>query len=649
LRRFTIFLGVSLVILILLGAFQAGPLIPALISPAYATTQTRYFTNTGTTVNTLAGLSLGTAQSASGTYVEGPDGNNYYPYFSIRVWVRSSSGTETEIALGPAGNSYYPYFGVVKVTTASATAYTATVKVPQTALAPTDSIVVRVYVCNIGYNSWTQLSGTNFITEQLGATQLNAATWTITYYGRYNPGNTAAGDFYYGASGTYNSNIAGFSYTPSVTMTVSYAISGTGGSPTAPTFNYVKSGIGQSITLTGTAAGISCDSGTPWSVTPNPLTGSGASEQWYSSQTLGGTASAQAIVFTFYHLYHQTLSYTISGGGFPTAPIFTANRNGVSTSQVLTTTPTGYWYDAGASWAITNPLSGAAGEQWVTSSTSGSLSSSVTLVFTYVHQYYLTMLTNPAGGTPSPLSEWQTAGNSVQISASAPSGYTFLAWTGSGTGNYTGLSVSPSITMNGPITETANFVSSSVQITVTSHPAIGSDFLTVDGVAYDTPHVFSWTAGSLHTLVASSPVSCGSGCQYIFVQWSDGGAQSHTITVPSEAITYTATYKTQYQVIIGPHSIGPLAFIFLSAPCVSIVRKTHGILDATVTIKNQAGQTVGQQTYIITIFHGQVNHYTWFVNGDYAPGTYTVKVTLTYGIPNPPVAIGNTTQELTTS
>jgi hypothetical protein len=71
-------------------------------------------------------------------------------------------------------------------------------------------------------------------------------------------------------------------------------------------------------------------------------------------------------------------------------------------------------------------------------------------------------------------------------------------------------------------------------------------------------------------------------------------------------------------------------------------------VEARVVVKNQAGQIVAQQTYAITILHGQANHYTWLVSGDFAPGTYTIEVTLTYGIPSPPVTIGTMTQQLTT-
>jgi hypothetical protein len=67
--------------------------------------------------------------------------------------------------------------------------------------------------------------------------------------------------------------------------------------------------------------------------------------------------------------------------------------------------------------------------------------------------------------------------------------------------------------------------------------------------------------------------------------------------------------------------------------------------NATVTIRNQAGEAIAQQAFIITIFHGQVNHYAWLISGDYAPGTYTVEIVLTYN----DTSIGTTTQQLPAS
>jgi len=98
------------------------------------------------------------------------------------------------------------------------------------------------------------------------------------------------------------------------------------------------------------------------------------------------------------------------------------------------------------------------------------------------------------------------------------------------------------------------------QITVTSSPT-GSGFVAVDGSAVTTPQTFTWIQGSTHALAANSPVSGGTGIQYVWVSWSDGGAQSHTITVPSSQTTYTANFKKQYMltVSISPAGAGALS------------------------------------------------------------------------------------------
>jgi hypothetical protein len=51
--------------------------------------------------------------------------------------------------------------------------------------------------------------------------------------------------------------------------------------------------------------------------------------------------------------------------------------------------------------------------------------------------------------------------------------------------------------------------------------------------------------GSSHTIATTSPQSGGTGVQYIWTNWSDGGAISHTVA-PTTNKTYTATFSTQY-------------------------------------------------------------------------------------------------------
>jgi hypothetical protein len=90
---------------------------------------------------------------------------------------------------------------------------------------------------------------------------------------------------------------------------------------------------------------------------------------------------------------------------------------------------------------------------------------------------------------------------------------------------------------------TFNFVTSTVSVTVQPNPA-GCSF-TVDGTNYTGVQVFNWETGWSHTLAANALQGGGSGVQYLWNSWSDGGGMSHAITAASNA-TYTANFSTQY-------------------------------------------------------------------------------------------------------
>jgi uncharacterized repeat protein (TIGR02543 family) len=120
-----------------------------------------------------------------------------------------------------------------------------------------------------------------------------------------------------------------------------------------------------------------------------------------------------------------------------------------------------------------------------------------------------------------------------------------------------------------------------VSITITSSPVTGLGFVKVDGSAITTPTTFTWTIGSNHTLAALSPVSDGTGIQYVWTSWSDGGNQTHTYTVPSTSRTVTANYKTQYYLTVvspydtpggaGWYDSGTTAYATLATGTVDIV------------------------------------------------------------------------------
>lgn len=105
------------------------------------------------------------------------------------------------------------------------------------------------------------------------------------------------------------------------------------------------------------------------------------------------------------------------------------------------------------------------------------------------------------------------------------------------------------------ISVTTYFTSDPVY-TVTQNPNANSLGVFVDGGFWYTPKNFArtydpaWTTGSSHSLSAIDPqYPWSSNTRYAFQSWSDNGAATHNITLPTTSTTYTANVQGQYLAI----------------------------------------------------------------------------------------------------
>ena len=64
----------------------------------------------------------------------------------------------------------------------------------------------------------------------------------------------------------------------------------------------------------------------------------------------------------------------------------------------------------------------------------------------------------------------------------------------------------------------------------------------VDGISRQAPFVIDDVKGFQHTI--NAPAQSSAGTSYTFQSWSDGGAQSHGITVPTANQSYVATFQS---------------------------------------------------------------------------------------------------------
>lgn len=163
------------------------------------TTETRYFRGDTQTINGLLAYILGTSQSTTAQVVGTYGTGKRTVYFTAKVSVRHADGSETVIA---------GYFDLFNRSTDGEGYQSKDWSCPETALVNTDAIVVRIRVEVYG-----GLATAEFITAQLGASKLDAATWTFTIYTDRTYDGTTYGDTFFGNS-TYNSLISNFTWTP---------------------------------------------------------------------------------------------------------------------------------------------------------------------------------------------------------------------------------------------------------------------------------------------------------------------------------------------------------------------------------------------------------------------------------------------------
>jgi uncharacterized repeat protein (TIGR02543 family) len=172
-----------------------------------------------------------------------------------------------------------------------------------------------------------------------------------------------------------------------------------------------------------------------------------------------------------------------------------------------------------------------------------------TVTATFNQLFKLTITANIGSTLPSVGEYWYTAGTNVTIAATSPTSsadtrFSWVGWIGSGTNSYTGTNNSVTVTMNGPITQSASW-KTEYKLTVatntgTTQPQIG-----------ETWH----PAGTIINAETSAPIA-QTGTQYVCTGWIGTGnvptvgTSSNTIFTLSVPSSISWTWKTQYYLAV---------------------------------------------------------------------------------------------------
>src|SRR5262249_53199229 len=219
-------------------------------------------------------------------------------------------------------------------------------------------------------------------------------------------------------------------------------------------------GGNQFVTNTGGRYNPSTDSWTATTTSNAPEPRFWQTAVWTGTEMIvwGGVDAAGRGLATGGRYCGQAVQVTVKTS--PAGRTFSVDGTSYSSTQRFT-------WASGSSHTIatTSPQSGDPDVQyvWKKWSDHGAISHTVspttntTYTATFTTQYYLTMSAG-TGGRVTPASGWKNSGATVSISAIPARRYSFSNWSGTGTGSYSGPNNPASISMGGPITETATFI-----------------------------------------------------------------------------------------------------------------------------------------------------------------------------------------------
>ena len=314
-----------------------------------------------------------------------------------------------------------------------------------------------------------------------------------------------------------------FEYQHQVLMGFSYSIAG-GGEVPSSNVTFFSFGVEGSLPLSTTQASVWVDFGTTMNFRGN-FSGGTPAERWMLGSAPSLVVSTPEVLsLVYYHQFLVPTGYTLVGGGSPPAPVLAGSEFGVPLARSITS-GSSVWLDGGSTWSVPGILQGGTGERWVaTGHTNGTVTSATFPDVSYEHQYYVAVVSNPAGSASLTPNAWVRAGQSVKISEEPSDGWAFEGWLGSGQGSYSGTNQTFSLPVSAPLQETASLNarvtirvagSGSLIVTVGSHSYPVSGELTLY-VKPGTNISLAESPGTLRSFKGWQGISAGSASAVLF-------------------------------------------------------------------------------------------------------------------------------------
>jgi hypothetical protein len=256
-----------------------------------------------------------------------------------------------------------------------------------------------------------------------------------------------------------------------------------------------------------------------------------------------------------------THTVTFTESGLPSGTNWSVTLNGSvrssHSSAITFTEPNG-----SLGFSVLSPTAAENGTRFEATPSTGSVDVSganVTVPIGYGPQYYLQAVASPVGdGTVSPAKGWYGAGHTVSVLATPASGDSFSSWSGEGAGSYNGTSNPASVTVLGPINETAQFTPTSPNLVTVTFTETGLP----RGTTWNVRLNGQWEGSSNATVefrvsngsygyAIGSPVSgANPGTRYVTAPTTG------TVVVGNSSVTVSVAYVTEYNLSVSVSPVG---------------------------------------------------------------------------------------------
>lgn len=183
--------------------------------------------------------------------------------------------------------------------------------------------------------------------------------------------------------------------------TLGYSVVGgpSGSSPPSATLSLF--GVQTSFQLANQTARLFtwADAGKNYNFT-NPLPGTTTTARWFAPLVSGTISSSAVLAPAYYYQYAFSLNFVVVGGGKFSPAQLNLTTFGAKTTATLSSVAATYWLDASSQWNVSRVLpNSTADERWMTPElTSGTTTSTATMVFRYYHQFLAKLEYQVLGG-----------------------------------------------------------------------------------------------------------------------------------------------------------------------------------------------------------------------------------------------------------